>query len=78
MEHCLAYWRRKNLSFSLFNANGKSMVSDLKLNQDAYYEFKNIRMDFNPHVNPWPANMAGQINPDRILTVRESHFITYW
>ncbi|HXR82451.1 MAG TPA: T9SS type A sorting domain-containing protein, partial [Saprospiraceae bacterium] len=33
---------KKNLSISLFNANGKSMVSDLNLIQDAYYEFKTI------------------------------------
>ena len=33
---------KKNIKASLFNANGKALVNNLQLNQDSYYEFKNI------------------------------------
>jgi hypothetical protein len=53
---------RQNVTVSLYNANGKSVLNKLNLNQDAYYEFKNIPDGFyilivNYGQQTWPVKL---------------------
>jgi len=53
---------KKNVSVSVYNANGKTVINDLNLVQDAYYEFKNLPDGFyilivNRGQQTWPVKL---------------------
>ncbi len=53
---------KSNISVSVFNTNGKSVLHDVKVARDAYYEFKNIPNGFyilivNQGQQTWPVKL---------------------